>query len=81
MLIENLIKTLVEPLVDHKEDIIVKQFEEDNDGYIVYEVMVSKEDIGRVIGKNGSVIQSIRTICYAAAMKNKMRIRINVDHF
>jgi len=59
----------------------VKQFEEDADGYIVYEVMVHKDDIGRVIGKHGSVAQSIRTICYAAAMKDKKRIRINIDHF
>ncbi len=81
MALENLIKTLIEPLVDHKEDIYIKQFEEDVDGYVVYEVMVNKEDIGRVIGKHGSVAQSIRTICYAAAMKRKQRIRINIDHF
>ncbi len=81
MAIENLIKTLIEPLVDHKEDIFVKSFDEDADGYIVYEVMVHQEDIGRVIGRHGSVAQSIRTICYAAAMKSKKRIRINIDHF
>ena len=81
MAIENLIKTLVEPLIDKKEDLIVKQFDEDADGYIVYEIMVSQEDIGRVIGRNGSIAQAIRTVCYAAAMKNKLRIRINIDHF
>jgi hypothetical protein len=81
MMIETLIKTLVEPLVDHQEDIFVKQFTEDADGYIIYEVLVNREDIGRVIGKHGSIAQAIRTICYAAAMKNKKRIRINIDHF
>jgi len=81
MAIENLIKTLLEPLVEHQEDVVVKEFETDADGYIVYEVMVNKDDIGRVIGKHGSTAQSIRTICYAAAMKNKQRIKINIDHF
>ncbi|HEY8364514.1 MAG TPA: KH domain-containing protein [Haloplasmataceae bacterium] len=81
MNIENLIKTLIEPLVDHKEDIFVKQFPEDVDGHIVYEVMLNKDDIGRVIGKNGNVAQAIRTICYAAALKNNQKVRINIDHF
>lgn len=81
MALENLIKTLIEPLVENKEDIIVKEFEEDADGYVVFEVMVSKNDIGRVIGKGGSTAQSIRTVCYAAAMKLKKRIRINIDSF
>jgi uncharacterized protein len=79
MNLENLIKTLVEPLVDNKEDIIIKQLDEDADGYIVYAVMVNKDDIGRVIGRNGSIAQAIRTICYAAAMKHKKRVKINID--
>ena len=76
-----LIKTLIKPLVMHKEDIFVKEFSPDVNGYFVFEVMVHKDDIGKVIGKNGSVAKAVRTICYAAAMKDKKRIRINIDHF
>jgi len=81
MNIESLIKTLIEPLVDFKEEVVVKQFTEDAFGYVVYEVIVNKDDIGRVIGKRGRIAKAIRTICYAAAMKNKKKIRINIDHF
>ncbi|NLG82113.1 MAG: KH domain-containing protein [Bacilli bacterium] len=78
---EELIRTLVEPLVEHKEDVYIKRFDEDADGYIVYSVMVNKDDIGRIIGKRGSIAQAIRTICYAAATKNKQMVKINFDHF
>lgn len=81
MIIETLLKTLIEPLVDYKEDVVVKEFTEDADGFIVYEVIVNREDIGRVIGKRGKIARAIRTICYAAAMKDKKKIRINIDHF
>jgi uncharacterized protein len=81
MNLEKLIKTLVEPLVDHKDEVIVKQFAEDADGFIVYEIMVNKADVGRVIGKGGNIAQAIRTICYAAAMKENKRVRINIDSF
>ena len=81
MAIDNLLKTLVLALVDNKDDVVVKEFEEDAEGYIVYEVIVHKDDIGRVIGRNGSVAQAIRKLCYAAAMKSKKRVRINFDNF
>lgn len=81
MNLENLLRTLVEPLIDHKDDLIVKQFAEDADGYTVYEVIVNQVDVGRVIGKGGNIAQAIRTICYAAAMKDQKRVRINIDSF
>lgn len=79
MNLENLIKTIIEPLIEHQEDCIVKQFDEDADGYIVYEIMVNPADVGRVIGKGGNIAQAIRTICYAAATRQNKRVRINID--
>lgn len=79
MNLEGLLKTIVEPLITHKEDLIVKQFDEDADGYIVYEILVNAADVGRVIGKGGNIAQAIRTICYAAATKQNKRVRINID--
>ncbi|HEY8436447.1 MAG TPA: KH domain-containing protein [Haloplasmataceae bacterium] len=81
MNLENLIKTMIDPLVEFKDEVIVKQFDEDADGYIVYEVIVNPADLGRVIGKGGRIAQAIRTVCYAAATKHDKRVRINFDSF
>lgn len=81
MNLEQLIKSMIEPLVEFKDEVVVKQFDEDADGYIVYEIIVNPADVGRVIGKGGRIAQAIRTICYAAATKQNKRVRINIDSF
>lgn len=80
-MIVSLLRTLIEPLVDYKDDLVIKELTEDAFGYIVYEVIVNQEDIGRVIGRRGSIAKAIRTICFAAATKNNKKIKINIDHF
>jgi hypothetical protein len=42
---------------------------------------VNPDDIGRIIGKKGRVINSIRTIAYASASRFGKKIEISVDSF
>lgn len=77
---EELIKNLVCPLVINPDDVLVKKMDED-DNQLTIQVMVSSEDIGRVIGKNGKIATAIRTIAYAGASKEGKRIRIDIDSF
>ncbi|RDI47484.1 KH domain-containing protein [Falsibacillus pallidus] len=62
---EELILTIVKPLVDYPED--VKILVNEDEGRITYQLSVHKEDMGKVIGKQGRVAKSIRTVVYAAA--------------
>ena len=77
---EKLIKDLVNPLVIHPDDIMVKKFSEDEQ-MLTIQVIVNQEDLGRVIGKNGRIANAIRTIAYAAASREGKRITINIDSF
>lgn len=65
----DLIKRIVQVLVDHPEQIEVSEVEGDN--ITVLELRVAKEDIGKVIGKKGRNVQAIRTILSAASAKEK----------
>ena len=65
---EELIKTIVKPLVDFPDDVLVTIHEEDT--RIVYQLSVHKNDMGKVIGKQGRVAKAIRTVVYAAASKS-----------
>lgn len=77
---EKLIKSIVTPLVMHPEVIVVKTIaEEENE--ITIQVLVSEEDLGRVIGKGGRIASAIRTIVYAGASKEGKRVRIDIDAF
>ena len=73
---KNLLEYLLIHLVQHPEDVVIDESESDRG--MVYTVHVNQEDIGRIIGKNGSVIQSIRTICKIRAIKEGIRATVVV---
>ncbi len=77
---EKLIKDLVNPLVTHPEDLMVKKFSEE-DEMLTIQVIVHQDDLGRVIGKNGRIANAIRTIAYASASREGKKITINIDSF
>ena len=44
--------------------------------------MVSKDDIGKVIGKNGNNAKALRTLVQASSfLKDNKRVKINIDSF
>lgn len=45
---------------------------------MVYRVIVTDEDMGRVIGKRGRIAKSIRSIVRAAAIKNDLRAAVEI---
>ena len=78
-----LTETIIKKLVADPESVSVKEFETDEENTIQIEVLISADDMGRVIGKNGKTINSIRTIVAAASSltEENKKVRINVDSY
>lgn len=77
-----LTKTIVEMLVSDKDAVSVSEFETDDEDLMQIEVMVSSDDLGSLIGKNGRTIKSIRNIVQASSNLNGgKKIKINVDSY
>lgn len=74
---KNLIEFILNRLVDFPEDVEVTETEDER-GFL-YTIKVNDEDIAKVIGKNGSVIQSIRNICKVRAIKEGIRASVQID--
>ena len=81
MLVE-MTEYLVKNLVTEKDAVTVKEFPSDNEKEIVIEVLVSENDIGKVIGKNGKIANAIRTLVQASsALKENKYVKIDIDKF
>ena len=77
-----LTKEIVLSLVKDKDSVNVKEFESDDENTMLIEVMVSEDDLGRVIGKGGKTIEAIRTLVKASSfLKKNKKVKINVDKF
>ncbi len=64
---EKLLEDIVRAIVDKPDDVKVNVNESDNT--IVYELNVGEGDLGKVIGKKGKNVNSIRTILSASNAK------------
>ena len=77
---ERSMKTLVEyivtALVDQPDQILIA--ERSGRNTTIIELSVAKEDIGKVIGKEGRTINAIRTILNAAGASQKKRVVLEV---
>jgi predicted RNA-binding protein YlqC (UPF0109 family) len=71
---KNLLEFILNHLVDHPEDVKVEESEGDR-GY-TYTLFVHPEDMGKVIGKNGRIIQAIRNIAKVRAVKENIRAQV-----
>ena len=68
---KELIKHIIQALVDHPEQVAILEVE--GKQITVLEVKVAKEDLGKVIGKQGRNAKAIRTILNAASAKANKR--------
>lgn len=71
---------LVKELVKEPDLVSVKQLEDEE--FFIIQVLVSQDDISKVIGKDGMTINAIRTLVQASAyLNNDKKVKINIDAF
>jgi predicted RNA-binding protein YlqC (UPF0109 family) len=73
---KDLINYIAQALVDHPEEVSVNKVE--GNQISVLELKVAKEDLGKVIGKQGRTARAMRTILSAASAKIKKRTVLEI---
>lgn len=71
---EKFLETMILNLVDNKEAVEISKVDSENS--TTFEVKVAKEDMGKVIGKQGRLAKSIRTIMKSVATKEHKKVQI-----
>jgi len=68
---------IIKTLVDHPEDVIVDR-KVDEMG-VLLSLKVHPEDMGQIIGKEGSTARSIRTLVRIVGLKNHARVNLKIE--
>ncbi|NLC19152.1 MAG: KH domain-containing protein [Clostridiales bacterium] len=71
-----LVEVIAKSLVDHPDEVVVT--EKETDKAIVVELKVAADDMGKVIGKQGRIAKSIRTVVKAAATKDDKKVIVEI---
>jgi len=73
---KELVQYLAKSLVNNPDAVEVKETEGENAS--VFELKVAKEDLGRIIGKQGRMAKSIRTLLNAAASRTNRKVVLEI---
>lgn len=73
----DLLEYLARSLVDRPDQVRIEEFTED-DGTIVFELSVAKDDYGKVIGRGGRTAQAIRAVIRTAGVSRDKRVLVDI---
>ena len=72
----SLVEVIAKALVTKPDEVVVT---EETDGEnIVVKLRVAEDDIGKIIGKSGRIAKAIRTVVRAAAIKQNLRVSVEI---
>lgn len=74
---KELIAVIVKPLVDSPENIEITELVQEDQ--ITFRLSVHKDDVGKVIGKQGRIAKAIRSVVYAAGSNSSKRIQLEIN--
>ena len=74
---EELVRYLVSNLVDNMDSVEISHTDE-SDKVTIITIKVDKDDVGKVIGRNGKVASSIRTIVKSASAETGKRYIVKI---
>lgn len=71
---KEILETIVKNLVDNQEAVEIKEVEGDKN--IKFEVKVAEEDMGKIIGRQGKIAQSIRIIMKSVTNNKSKKVTV-----
>ncbi len=75
-MLKELLEYLAKSLVDHPEEVRVELTE--TDAVVALRLSVAKDDIGKVIGKQGRIARALRTLVKVSAIRDGKRVVVEI---
>ena len=73
---KELVEIIAKALVDNPDEVVVTETEKNK--AVVVELKVAPSDMGKVIGKQGRIAKSIRSVVTAAATKTDKKVIVEI---
>ena len=71
---KEILETIILNLVDNKDAVEIKEV--DGEKSIIFEVKVAENDMGKIIGRQGRLARSIRTVMKSIAGKEHKKVSV-----
>ena len=71
---KEILELIIKNLVSNEEEVSINEVTDEKS--VSYEVKVAKEDMGKIIGKQGKMAKSIRSVIKAIAIKEHKRVNV-----
>ena len=78
-IMKELLIDMAKGLVEDPDAVTVTEDAPTEDGTVVFHLRVAPDDMGRVIGKQGRIAKSIRSVMKAAATRQGTKIAVEID--
>lgn len=72
---KEILETIIKNLVENADQVVITEKEEE-ENHVVFEVKVTEKDLGKVIGKQGRIAKSIRTVMKSIAGKEHKKVSV-----
>jgi uncharacterized protein len=73
---KDILNYIIDCIVENPKEVKIEETEEN--GVVNLTITVAKEDMGRIIGKNGKIIRAIRNIMKIPALKQGKKVFVNL---
>ncbi len=74
--VKQMLIDIVKSIVDHPDEVVVN--ERQTDDCLHYELTVARDDMGKVIGKQGRIAKAIRVVMKAAASRDNQKVMLDI---
>ena len=74
---KEVVEIIAKALVDHPENVVVDEKQEDR--MTLIELHVASDDMGKVIGKQGRIAKAIRTVAKAAGTREDKKVKVDIN--
>lgn len=74
---KELVEVIAKALVEHPDEVVVTETEEDDE--IKVELKVAPSDMGKVIGRKGRIAKAIRSVVKAASTKTEKKVSVEIS--